>query len=63
MVSKRYAPDTDQAIHRMISYHCLITHDILLPVCDSSWYVCQQISWQRLSQIHASPFKAIWPAS
>jgi len=30
--------------------------DILLPIRDSSWNIRQQISWQRLSQINASPY-------
>ena len=55
VVSKHYAPDKNLAIRRMISYHTLLylsfNCDILLPVCNSSWYVHQQISWQRLSQL------------
>jgi len=67
VVSKHYAADQNQAIHRMISCHMLRSSssnlDILLPVRNSSWYVRQQISLQRLSQIYASPLKTIWLAS
>jgi len=62
VVSKHYAPDKNQAIRRMISCHTLRwlsfnSHDILLPDSDSSWYVCQQISWQRLSQLMPHPLR------
>ena len=62
VVSKHYAPDKNQAIHRMISCHTvpqtkLKLRHLTTRFCDSSWNVCQQISWQRLSQINASPYR------
>jgi len=35
----------------------LISWHLTTRVCDSSWYVCQQISWQRLSQLMPHPYQ------